>query len=290
MFNRLNHWQRIKYMLFICGQTFLTKLREREIQAIMSVSRWVTATVDFCFPSSLQLFFLTLVVRMMCASVSTRWRNVPTMRKEVTAKTKAKRDMSMKSIGSLLLQSSQFTDKWLGSGYSWVEIYFNRNICILPSWESWGECIQYRPRKERWSPPLSSFSNPFSSRSLPLRLASTASETLQSSSSRSSPPLVKTVEPGFGRCQKSTRWFSRPSQNHLPASWSFCLDSLLLSFPNWGLFVFVKLGSRLPDVIHVEETIQRQNHEHKGESKWVARSEKEVWNLSEMVICLDFNH
>ena len=70
----------------------------------------------FCVSSLLVLFFLTLVVRMMCARVSALWRKVPTMRKPVTAKTKAKRDMSMKSIGSVVLHSSQFTERWLGRG------------------------------------------------------------------------------------------------------------------------------------------------------------------------------
>ena len=59
--------------------------------AIISVSTWLTVTVSSIFPSSSELFFLTLVVRIMWLSVSTLWRKVPTMRKPVTAKTKAKR-------------------------------------------------------------------------------------------------------------------------------------------------------------------------------------------------------
>ena len=39
----------------------------------------------------------------------------------------------------------------------------------------------------------------------------------------------------------------------------------------------------LPDVIHIEETIQWQNHEHEGECEWVACSVEEVRDLSEMV-------
>ena len=61
------------------------------IQAIISVSTWLTVTVSSIFPSSSELFFLTLVVLIMWPSVSTLWRKVPTMRKPVTAKTKAKR-------------------------------------------------------------------------------------------------------------------------------------------------------------------------------------------------------
>ena len=40
---------------------------------------------------------------------------------------------------------------------------------------------------------------------------------------------------------------------------------------------------RLPDVIHIEETIEWQNHEHEGKGEWVACSVKEVGDLSEMV-------
>ena len=39
----------------------------------------------------------------------------------------------------------------------------------------------------------------------------------------------------------------------------------------------------LPDVIHIEETIQWQNHEHEGECEWVACSVEEVRDLSETV-------
>ena len=39
---------------------------------------------------------------------------------------------------------------------------------------------------------------------------------------------------------------------------------------------------RSPDVVHVEETVQRQNHEHEGEGERVACSVKEVRDLSEI--------
>ena len=40
---------------------------------------------------------------------------------------------------------------------------------------------------------------------------------------------------------------------------------------------------RLPDVVHIEETIQWQNHEHERKGEWVACSVKEVRDLSEIV-------